>query len=75
MNVIRPGAMATPLLAESFATSVDALLAQEMTSNPLQSMVSPDEVARAALFLASDESSYLTGSELKRRAGSSRCSR
>lgn len=65
VNVICPGAMATPLLAESFATSVDVLLAQQMTNTPLRRMGSPDEVARAALFLASDEASYLTGSELR----------
>jgi 3alpha(or 20beta)-hydroxysteroid dehydrogenase len=65
VNVVCPGAMATPLLAESFNTSVNALLAQQMTNTPLGRMGSADEVARAALFLASDEASYLTGSELR----------
>ena len=35
----------------------------ELTT-PLGRLGDPDEIARAALFLASDESSFVTGSEL-----------
>jgi NAD(P)-dependent dehydrogenase (short-subunit alcohol dehydrogenase family) len=31
---------------------------------PLNRMGTPDDLARAAVFLASDDSSYITGSEL-----------
>jgi NAD(P)-dependent dehydrogenase (short-subunit alcohol dehydrogenase family) len=58
VNCICPGAIDTPMIAdvlknEAFSTA--------FTSNPLRRVGKPEEVAQAALFLASDESSYITG--------------
>jgi 3alpha(or 20beta)-hydroxysteroid dehydrogenase len=58
VNVILPGAIDTPFL-HGRPELVDALT--QLT--PMQRAGSADEVARLALFLASDESSFITGSE------------
>eukprot|EP00659_Diplonema_papillatum_P001520 gene1520-2301_t len=42
----------------------DAIVDSMVTRVPLGRMGQPDEVANAALFLASDESSFMTGSEM-----------
>jgi NAD(P)-dependent dehydrogenase (short-subunit alcohol dehydrogenase family) len=42
----------------------DAIVDSMVTRVPLGRMGLPDEVANAALFLASDESSFMTGSEM-----------
>jgi NAD(P)-dependent dehydrogenase (short-subunit alcohol dehydrogenase family) len=59
-NVLSPGPIATPLSA---AAPQDKIA--EMTSTiPMGRMGEPGEVAKAALFLASDDSSFVTGIEL-----------
>ncbi|MBX3491247.1 SDR family oxidoreductase [Parvibaculum sp.] len=64
VNVVVPGAIDTPLLARAFERSPDAAAARAASAarHPLGRLGSPDEVARAALFLASDEASFTTGS-------------
>ena len=59
-NVLSPGPIETPLVA---AQPQDAI-ASIVSTIPMGRMWEPDEVAKAALFLASDDSSFVTGIEL-----------
>jgi NAD(P)-dependent dehydrogenase (short-subunit alcohol dehydrogenase family) len=58
VNCICPGAIDTPMIAD--ALKIEAFSAA-FSSNPLRRVGKPEEIAGAALFLASDESSYVTG--------------
>lgn len=66
VNVLVPGATSTPGLHGLFPTEEinRAVVAAMEAAAPLGRMGSSDEIADAALFLASDESSYVNGSEL-----------
>jgi len=59
-NVLSPGPIKTPLTDRQ---SPDAI-ARIVSTVPMGRMGEPDEIARAALFLASDDSSFVTGIEL-----------
>lgn len=63
VNALAPGATETPLLARSFARSPDpeAARAASEARHPMRRLGRPDEIARAALFLASDSASFTTG--------------
>lgn len=65
-NVISPGPIETPIIDRQFPTkeAADALREQFNAHIPLGRMGLPEEVAAAALFLASNESSYTTGIDL-----------
>jgi 3alpha(or 20beta)-hydroxysteroid dehydrogenase len=62
INAICPGGVATPLVAESYRTTVDVVEKIDMVTVPMRRMGRPDEIASCALFLASADSSYATGS-------------
>ena len=66
VNVLVPGATSTPGLHGLFPTEEvnRAVVAMMEAASPLGRLGSPDEAANAALFLASDESSFVNGSEL-----------
>jgi NAD(P)-dependent dehydrogenase (short-subunit alcohol dehydrogenase family) len=67
VNVLSPGATATPGLIDGLAKRTgqpDAVIAGLKAQTPLGRLADPDEIAAAALFLASDESSFMTGSEM-----------
>ena len=67
VNCILPGATETPLLERSFARFEDPTpyVERSLSRHPLGRFGKPEEVAEAALFLASDDSSFTTGSELR----------
>ena len=66
MNAVSPGATDTPGLRELFGSSDVGQQRLKMISSavPLGRLGEPREVARAVVFLASDDSSYISGVEL-----------
>ena len=62
VNSIHPGTVATDMNAERRANP--ELLQQTLSRIPLGRIAQPEDIAYAALYLASDESSFVTGSEL-----------
>ncbi|AGL16024.1 SDR family NAD(P)-dependent oxidoreductase [Actinoplanes sp. N902-109] len=60
-NVLTPGQVATPILAEVMDEQTKAAFEAVI---PRREMGHPEEIASAALFLASDDSSYVNGMEL-----------
>jgi NAD(P)-dependent dehydrogenase (short-subunit alcohol dehydrogenase family) len=60
-NIIHPGIVDTPLQAPYLS---EAIRKEFVTGIPLGRIAEPREIAGVALFLASDESSYMTGAEL-----------
>ncbi|APR77694.1 3-oxoacyl-[acyl-carrier protein] reductase [Minicystis rosea] len=66
VNSLSPGGVETPFLVGADTTREEAekLLAMYASWIPLGRVGQPDEIASAALFLASSDGSYLTGSDI-----------
>jgi NAD(P)-dependent dehydrogenase (short-subunit alcohol dehydrogenase family) len=62
VNSLCPGFVETPLTARALKNP--GIQRALIESTPLRRFGSPEEIAKAALFLASDEASYVTGAEL-----------
>jgi NAD(P)-dependent dehydrogenase (short-subunit alcohol dehydrogenase family) len=66
VNAVSPGSVDTPGLSDLLASSEIGEQRKTMISNtvPLGRFGTPDEIAKAVVFLASDDASYITGTEL-----------
>jgi NAD(P)-dependent dehydrogenase (short-subunit alcohol dehydrogenase family) len=66
VNAVSPGPIDTPGLNELAASTGgrEQRLKMLAKSVPLGRLGTPNEIAKAVVFLASDDSSYITGTEL-----------
>src|SRR5882672_8231411 len=66
VNAVSPGSTDTPGLSELLGSSETGQQRLKMISNvvPLGRLGKPDEIAKAVVFLSSDDASYVTGAEL-----------
>jgi NAD(P)-dependent dehydrogenase (short-subunit alcohol dehydrogenase family) len=65
VNVLSPGATETPGLKGLVTPAEEASLLEGLAAQiPLDRVANPDEIAAVALFLASQDSSFMTGSEV-----------
>lgn len=61
VNSLHPGFVDTPLIAELKGTPFEEAI---LAATPMGRLATPEEIAGPIVFLASDASSYMTGSEL-----------
>ena len=67
VNMVSPGPTETPLINRTIGmdpAAVAALRAEMIGNIPMRRMGEPEEVARAVLFLASGEASFINGVDL-----------
>ena len=72
VNTLIPGVTVTPGLVELApdAAAAEAMMKGMAQAIPLGRVAQPEEIANAALFLASDQSSFMTGGEIVVDGGS-----
>jgi NAD(P)-dependent dehydrogenase (short-subunit alcohol dehydrogenase family) len=75
-NLVSPGAVAGPRLdaviaaqATERGTSPDEVAAELQTASPLGRLVTPDDIANVAVFLASDAAASITGQDINAATG------
>jgi NAD(P)-dependent dehydrogenase (short-subunit alcohol dehydrogenase family) len=68
VNMLSPGVTDTPLL-DAQSASREELVKMCKSMLPIGRLAQPEEIANAALFLASDRSSYVTGADLMADGG------
>lgn len=66
VNSVHPGYILTPMVESSFALAPDPEAAKQhlVDLHPIGHLGEPDDIAWGVLYLASDESKFVTGSEL-----------
>lgn len=64
VNVVSPGPIKTPAIDELTGGNADAMFAEMVKGIPLGRAGEPDEIAKAVVFLAGDDGSYVNGVEL-----------
>ena len=69
VNAICPGFIATPLLAKGGITDNDEVKNQIIALHPMKRFGKSEEIAKGFMFLATDDSSFVTGSTLEMDGG------
>jgi len=71
VNTLSPGVTDTPILDSQSSTPEEreALVNMYLNMIPIGRLAQAEEMANAALFLASDQSSYMTGADLMNDGG------
>jgi NAD(P)-dependent dehydrogenase (short-subunit alcohol dehydrogenase family) len=65
VNVVSPGTVVTPAFKTLMTDEqIEGFTAQAAATTPLGRVGTPDEIARAVVFLASEDSSFVDGTEL-----------
>lgn len=71
VNSVHPGFVETPLLRKGFenwaareGTTADAMIEAMAQTTPFKRLAQPVEIGKVVAFLASDDASYMTGSEV-----------
>ncbi len=67
INIVAPGVVVTPAYKSELKLTdaqIEHFVAEMSAVTPLGRAGTPDEIAKAVSFLASDDASYITGAEL-----------